>query len=123
MHLSQRRDGLGRIRIAADLERDREGALEVVDRVLGLAEEIVETAQVIQQAPDVLAIAVLLVQLLRALSECPRAQPLPIALGDERRLERDVRNRKRVVEAVGELERALDVLTRGLEVALPACAA
>ena len=118
MHLRERRDRLRGIRLAADLERDRERALQVVDRVVGLAEQVVQTAEVVQQPADVLTVAVLLVQLLRALGERPRAQPLAVALGDERSLEGDVSDGQRVVDAVGELERALDVLARGLEVAL-----
>src|SRR5262249_40715919 len=41
-------------------------------------------------------------------------------LGDDRSLERDVRDRQRVAETLGELERELDVLARRLEVALTA---
>src|SRR5205085_1989110 len=52
-----------------------------------------------------------------------RAQPLPVALGDDRRLEGDVRDRERVVEAIRELEGALDVFAGRLEVALAARAA
>ena len=60
----------------------------------------------------------LLVELLGTFGKGPGTKPLPVPLGDERRLERDVRNRQRVVEPLGELERELDVLARGLEVAL-----
>ena len=45
------------------------------------------------------------------------------ALRDKRGLEVDVRHRAVVVECLRQLERALDVLARGLEVALPAVAA
>ena len=64
-----------------------------------------------------------LVQLLRPLGERPGAQPMTVALRNDRRLEGHVRDGQRVVEAICELERALDVLPRGLEVALPTRAA
>ena len=48
---------------------------------------------------------------------------MPGALGDERRLEVRVGHLAAVVDALGELERVLDVLARGLEVALAAVAA
>ena len=60
----------------------------------------------------------LLVELLGTFGKGPGTKPLPVPFGDERRLERDVRNRQRVVEPLGELEGELDVFARGLEVAL-----
>ena len=48
---------------------------------------------------------------------------MPHALGDERGLEVDVGHRAVVVQRLRELQRALDVLARGLEVTLAAVAA
>src|SRR5438270_13683461 len=120
MDLRERRHGLSRVGLAADLERDRERALQIVDRLVGLAEQVVETAEIVQQATDVLAVAMRLVELFRTLGERPGAKPLAVPLRDDRGLEGHVRDRQRVVEAIGELECALDVLTRSFEVSLPA---
>ena len=49
--------------------------------------------------------------------------PVALAVGDERRLEVRGADRARIVGVLGELERALDVLARGLVVALAAPAA
>ena len=48
---------------------------------------------------------------------------MPVALGDQRGLEVRLAERARVVHRLRELERALDVLARGLVVALAAVAA
>src|SRR5439155_16570280 len=49
--------------------------------------------------------------------------PVALPVGDDRSLEVDVRGRALVVQALGELERALDVLPRGLEIPAPSVAA
>ena len=48
---------------------------------------------------------------------------MALPVRDDRGLEVDVRRRALVVQALGELERALDVLARGLQIAAPAVAA
>ena len=62
----------------------------------------------------------LFVQLLRALGERAGTEPVTVALGDDRRLEGDVGDRKGVVESLGQFERTLDVLSCRFEVALTA---
>src|SRR5712691_1793815 len=123
MNLCKRRDRLRCIRVATDLERNGERTLEIRDRVVGLAEQEVQAAEVVEHSAEVLAVAVRLVELLRAFGERARPEPLAIAFCDERCLESDVRNRQRVVESLCKLQRALDVLARGFEIALTARAA
>ena len=123
VHVGERRDDVGRLGVAALVEQDAVGALQVLDRALGLAELEVEAAEVVQQAADVALVVELLVVGLRALRVAAREHPVAHALGDERGLEVDVRHRAVVVERLRQLERALDVLARGLEVALAAVAA
>ena len=62
----------------------------------------------------------LLVRGARLLGVVAREDPVPLAVGDHRRLEVRVADRARVGRILGELERALDVLARGLVVALAA---
>ena len=88
------------------------------DGILRLAEQVVQATEVVEHPAEVDLIAVLFVQLLRALRQRPRTQPVAAALGDDRRLERHVRDGERVAETLGELERELDVLACGLEVPL-----
>ena len=123
MHLGERRHDLGRVGRRARVEEDAEGVLELLDRLLRLAEQEVEPAEVVQQLADVGLVGELLVLALRALRVRPREQPVAVALGDQRGLEEDVGDGAPVVQALGELERALDVLAGGLPVALPAIAA
>ena len=123
MHLGERRDGRRGLFVAPELERDRERLLEVLDRHLGLAEQELEAAEVVQQPADVGAVGELLVLRLRLLRVGAREHPVAVALGEERRLEVRGAERTRVLERLGELERALDVLARGLVVALAAVAA
>ena len=59
-----------------------------------------------------------LVEVPGALGERPGAHPVPAALRDERRLEHHVRDGEGVLQPLRELERKLDVLAGGLEVAL-----
>jgi hypothetical protein len=56
MHLRERRDGLRSVLVVADLERDRERVLQVLDRVTGLAQQELETAEVVEETADVLAV-------------------------------------------------------------------
>ena len=123
MDLRERRDRLRRVVVASDLERDRERVLQTLDRLLGLAEQELEPTEVVQQPADVRAVGELLVLRLRPLGVGAREHPVAVALGEQRRLEVGLAERPRVVHRLGELERALDVLARGLEVALPAVAA
>ena len=97
--------------------------LQVVDRLLGLAEHELEAAEVEHQAADVALVVQLLVDRLRLLRVVPRGDPVAHALCDERGLEVRVRDRAPVVGAARELERCLDVLAGRLEVALAATAA
>ena len=60
---------------------------------------------------------------LRALCVRARQHPVALAVGDERRLEREVRHGAGVLETGCELERALDVLAGRLEIALAPVAA
>src|SRR2546423_3298910 len=118
MHLRERGNRLSRVGVVSCLERNRKGLLQMHDGVVRLAEQIVEAAKVVEHATEVDSVAVRLVELLRALRECACPEPVTAALGHDRRLEGDVRDRERVAEAFRELERELDVLTRRLEVAL-----
>src|SRR5581483_832409 len=96
VRLRERRDrGRGLVAVA-DLAGDRERLLEALDRPLGLAEQEVEDAEVVQQAADVRAIGQLLVRRLRPLRVRPREHPLPVALGDERSLEVRLAERARI---------------------------
>src|SRR4051794_3264780 len=123
MHLRERGHRLRRVVVMADLERDAERVLQVSLRLVGLAEQEVQPAEVVQEPADVRAIRKLLVLRLCALRVRPRADPLAVPLRDQRGHEVDVADRSAVVEPLGELERELHVLTRGLPVALAAVAA
>ena len=123
MNLRERRDGLRRVRVRSDLERGREGALQVVDGLVGLSEEEGQAAEVVEEPADALAIGHLLVQRLRALGVGASQHPLALPLGHERSLEVDVRDRLAVAEALGQLQRAVDVLPGRHPVALSPVAA
>ena len=70
-----------------------------------LAEQEREAAEVVEQPADALAVGDLLVDRLRPFGVGAGANLLALPLGDERRLEEDVRDRRAVAEALGELER------------------
>src|SRR5215210_6587416 len=123
VNLRERRDGAGRVGLAAVLEEHLERLVQLLDRLLGLAEGEVDPAEVVQDAPDGRAVRDLLELRLRLLGVLAGENPLPLALGDERRLEVDTRDGAGVVETFRELERALEILARGLEVALTPVAA
>src|SRR5256885_14485267 len=88
-----------------------------------MAEEEVDAAEVVHQPAEVGAIRNLLVGGLRALRVRAGEDPVALAVGDDRSLEVDVRRGALVVQALCELERALDVLARGLQIASPSIAA
>ena len=98
-------------------------SLQARDRLLGLAEQELEPAEVVQQPADVQPVGQLLVLRLRPLGVRAGEHPVPVALGDQRGLEVGLAERARVVHRLGELERARDVVARGLVVALAAVAA
>jgi len=82
-----------------------EGVLEVDDRFLGLAEEEVQAAEVVNQPADVEPVRELLILGLRALGVRTGEHPVALALGDERGIEVDAGDRARVIDSLGELER------------------
>ena len=88
-----------------------------------MTEQEVDAAEVVHQPAEVRAVRNLLVRGLRALGVGAGEDPVSFAVGDDRRLEVDVRSRALVVQALGELERALDVFAGGLEITAPAVAA
>ena len=53
MDLGERRHGLRGVRVAAGVERDPERLLQQVDRLVGLAEEEVQAAEVVRELADV----------------------------------------------------------------------
>jgi hypothetical protein len=78
----------------------------------------VQATEVVEQPTDVTFVVDLLVVGLRALRIVARLDPMPHPLADKRSLEVRVRGLARIVERLGELERALDVLARCFEVPL-----
>src|SRR5215210_1609516 len=118
MNLRERRDGAGGVRLAAVLEEHLERLVQLLDRLLGLPEGEVDAAEVVEDAADGCAVGDLLELRLRLLGVLAGEHPLALALGDERRLEVHARDGARVIEALGQLERALEILTRGLEISL-----
>ncbi len=101
----------------------RERLLEQSDRLVGLAEEEVQAAEVVRELADVNPVRELLVRRARLLGVRAREHPVSFAVGDERRLEVGGADRARIVRVLGELERPLDVLARRLVVALATPAA
>ena len=118
VHLRERGDSLGRVGVCADLEGGRERSLQIVDRLLRLAEQERQAAEVVEQPADALPVCHLLVQGLRPLGVGAREHPLALPLGDERGLEVHVGDGLAVAEALRQFERPLDVLAGGLPVAL-----
>src|SRR5436190_3402361 len=112
MDLGQRGHRLRRVCVATGLEGDAERLLQEADRLVGLAEEEVQAAEIVRQLADVDLVGELLVGSARLLGVVPREHPVPLAVGDERRLEVGGADRARVVRVLGELKRALDVLAR-----------
>ena len=99
VHLRERRDRLGSVGVAAELERGRERALEILHRLVRPAEQEGEAAEVVEHPADALPVGDLLVDRLRPLGVRAREHPLALPLGDERGLEEDVRDRLAVVRA------------------------
>src|SRR6187431_2296171 len=118
VNLREGRDDVAGIGAVADLEENPIGVLEVLDRLLGLPELEIESAEVVQELADVRLVGELLVLRLGALRVRAGEHPVPGALGDERCLEIVVGDGAPVVQALSELERALDVLARRFPVAL-----
>src|SRR3989440_6531457 len=81
-----------------------------------MTEEEAEAAEVVHQPAEVRAIRNLLVRSFRALGIRTGEDPVALSVGDDRGLEVDVRGGALVIQALGELERALDILARGFEV-------
>jgi hypothetical protein len=107
---------------AVDLERGAERRLQVLDCLLGPAEQQVQAAEVVQDAGELAAVVQFLVVTAGPLGVAARQHPLAHPLGNERGVQEDVRHRAAVVQRLRELERPLDVLASGLEVALLAIA-
>ena len=82
-----------------------------------MTQEEVEPAEVVQQPAEIAPIRKLFVGGLRTLRIGAGENPVPFAIGDDRRLEVDVGRGALVVQALGELQCTLDVLTSRLEVA------
>ena len=122
MDLRERRHGLRRVGVVPEVEGDAERFLEVRDRLVGLPERERQAADVVVQPPDVPVLGEILVDRLGLLGVLAREHPVALALGEQRGLEVRVRHRRRSSTPHGELERALDVFLRRLEVALPAVA-
>ncbi len=109
----------GGVLVATDLERDGERMLEVLDRLVRLAEQELDPSEVVQKPADVGAVGELLVLHLRLLGIGAGEDPVTRALGQHRGLEVSLAEGPCVVHRLGELERTLDVLPRCLVVALP----
>src|SRR5580765_2615732 len=118
VNLREGRDDVAGVGVVADLEENPVGVLQVLDRLLGLPELEIESAEVVQELADVRLVGEFLVLRLGALRVRAGEYPVPGALGDERCLEIVVGDGAPVVQALGELERALDVLARSFPVAL-----
>src|SRR6266566_2185984 len=123
MNLGERRNGLRSVGLVAGVEGDLEGFLQLVDGLLGLAEQEVEHSEVVGEPADVDLVGELLVRALRLLGVAAGEHPVALAVGDDRSLEVRLADRARILDGLGELERALDVLARGLVVAVVAPAA
>jgi len=79
MDLRERRDRASRVRVASEVERDRERLLEQLHRLLGVPEQEVEPAEVVRELADVDAIGELRVSLPRPLGVVARQHPVPFA--------------------------------------------
>ena len=112
-----------RLGVVADFEGDADCVLQEVHRFLRVTEQEVDSTEVVQQPAEIAAIGELLVRGLRPLGVGAREHPVALAVGDDRCLKIDVCRGALVVQPFGELERTLDVLPRGLEVAAAAVAA
>ena len=93
------------------------GLLQVLDRLIGLAEQEDDPAEIVQDTTDVRPVAALLVELLGVLGVGASDEPFAFALVDEEG-RKFSGPRGRVADRVGELERGLDVGARGSEVPL-----
>src|SRR3954453_9698854 len=101
--------------VVSDFKGDANCVFQQRECLLRMTEEEVDAAEVVEQATEVPAVGQLLVGSLCAFRVGPSEDPVPFAVGDDRRLEVDVGGGARVVEALGELERALAAFPRAPE--------
>jgi hypothetical protein len=92
------------------VEGDRERLFQAGYRLLRPAEQELEASEVVEQPPDVGGFGRFLVLRLGALRVGARENPVAVALGDERGLEIRLAEGVRILDAIGQLEGALDVL-------------
>ena len=119
VNLRQGRNCATGVCVAAQIECDRERLLEQRHRLVGVAEQEVETAEVVRELADVDTVGKLGIRLPSPLRVVAREHPMALAVGDERGLEEGCADRPEILDAAGQLERALDVVARSHEVALP----
>ena len=120
VHRRQAAQGLRGVRLRAGLDGERERRRQMIDRLLGMPEQELKAAEVEHQAAGVSLVVQLLVDRLRLLCVLAGEHPVAHLLGDERGLEVRSGDDPRVVHRLRELDRALDVLARGLVVGLSA---
>src|SRR5579884_1321986 len=118
MDLRERRNGAAGVGVAPEVEGDRERLLEQLHGLVGVAEQEVETAEVVRELADVNPIRELAVGLPRLLGVVARQHPVALAVGDEGSLEVRGPDRAEILDPLGQLESALDVVAGRLEVAL-----
>ena len=110
VHLCERRDHRRYVVLRAVVEGDRERLFQAGYRLLRPAEQELEASEVVEQPPDVGGFGRFLVLRLGALRVGARENPVAVALGDERGLEIRLAEGVRILDAIGQLEGALDVL-------------
>ena len=93
-----------------EVDEDLECLAQLRDRGFGIAEEVVEARDVVEQTGDGGAVVEPGKQRHRLFRVPAGEHPLPFALGDERCLEQRVGRLSGVGSGVGELERPVDVL-------------
>src|SRR6476469_2213612 len=113
---------LGSLFRAVGVESRRVRGLQILDRLLRLAEHEVGPAEVVQQTREVSLVVQFLVPALRALRIAAGPPPVAAARGAERSLDTSSGPHRGVVERLRQLECARDVLASGFEVALAAVA-
>ena len=83
MHRGQASQGLSRIRLRAGLDGECERRVQVLDRLLGLAEQELQTAEVEHQAADRAFVIELLIERPSLLRVLARQDEVPHLLCDE----------------------------------------
>ena len=83
MHCCERAGRLRGLLLAVGVEGRRVRGLQVLDRLVRLAEHQVQPAEVVQQAGEVPLVVQLLVEALRPLGIAPREHPVAHPLRDE----------------------------------------